>query len=139
MSYFPFDFGTTLRLVRTSKGWSQEKMALEAGLNPAFLGHLERGLKSPTLSTVDKILKAVDMSLDEFIRAGEWYNKDTNPSYINEAINSQLNGLSQEELEKIYDIISDIKKFKNLEGLNRKELNKMYDIISDIRRFINSD
>ncbi|MGN1394040.1 MAG: helix-turn-helix domain-containing protein [Succinivibrionaceae bacterium] len=115
MSYFPFDFGTTLKTVRTSKGWSQEKMALEAGLNPAFLGHLERGLKSPTLSTVDKILKALDMSLDEFIKAGDlWYDKDNNPSYIKDAINFQLSNLSQEELEKIYDIIVDIKKFKNL-------------------------
>ena len=32
---------------------------------PAFLGHLERGLKSPTIKTLEKIVHALDISLAE--------------------------------------------------------------------------
>lgn len=34
--------GERIRYFRLSKGLSQEKLALIAGLNPAFLGHLSK-------------------------------------------------------------------------------------------------
>ena len=51
--------GERIKYFRMSKKLSQEKLALMAEINPAFLGHLERGLKSPTMNTVDKIINAL--------------------------------------------------------------------------------
>lgn len=48
---------------------SQEQLALEAGLNPAFLGHLERGLKSPTITTLGKLVRALDITFEELFAA----------------------------------------------------------------------
>lgn len=58
--------GERIRYHRLQRGMSQEKLALMAGINPAFLGHLERGLKSPTFTTLDKIVDALGLNYSEF-------------------------------------------------------------------------
>lgn len=59
------NIGERIRYFRHLRGWSQEQLALRAGLNTAFLGHLERGLKSPTVRTVEKIANALEITLGE--------------------------------------------------------------------------
>ena len=58
--------GERIRYHRLQRGMSQEKLALLAGINSAFLGHLERGLKSPTFTTLDKIVEALELNYSEF-------------------------------------------------------------------------
>ena len=48
-------FGNALREIRRSKGVTQERMVGAA--SRIYISSLERGLKSPTLSTVDKLSK----------------------------------------------------------------------------------
>jgi transcriptional regulator with XRE-family HTH domain len=48
-------FGKALREIRISKGLSQEKMASAA--SRVYISSLERGLKSPTLITVEMIAR----------------------------------------------------------------------------------
>ncbi len=45
-------FGDVLREARTAKGFSQEKLALERGLDQTYISLLERGLRQPTLTTL---------------------------------------------------------------------------------------
>ena len=59
------DVGGRIRYFRHLRKLSQEQLALQAGINPAFLGHLERGLKSPTITTLDKLVRALDISFEE--------------------------------------------------------------------------
>ena len=61
--YCEVNVGERIRYFRNLRGWSQETLALQAEINPAFLGHLERGLKSPTIKTLEKIVRALDISL----------------------------------------------------------------------------
>ena len=63
--YCEVNVGERIRYFRNLRGWSQETLALQAEINPAFLGHLERGLKSPTIKTLEKIVRALDISLAE--------------------------------------------------------------------------
>lgn len=58
--------GKKIKKYRTVRGWSQEKLALQAEINTAFLGHLERGLKNPTVTTLRKITDALDITLSDF-------------------------------------------------------------------------
>ncbi len=53
--------GERIRYYRVLKGMSQEALALEANINAAFVGHLERGLKSPTVTTLEKMTGALEM------------------------------------------------------------------------------
>ena len=59
------NIGERIRYFRHLKGWSQEQLALRAGLNTAFLGHLEQGLKSPTVRTLEKVAKGLEITLGE--------------------------------------------------------------------------
>lgn len=48
-------FGVVLRKLRTKKGLSQERLALEGGLDRTFISLLERGLRQPSLTTLLQI------------------------------------------------------------------------------------
>ncbi len=65
---FTQQLATHLKDVRKKKKVSQEELAHRAGLNSAYIGHLERGIYSPTLFVVWKIAKALDITLDEFLK-----------------------------------------------------------------------
>ena len=65
--YNEINVGERIKYFRTKSGLSQENLALQAEINPAFLGHLERGLKNPTIKTLEKITCALGISLAEFL------------------------------------------------------------------------
>ena len=60
-------FGTYLRKVRETKSiFSQEALATKAGLHRNFIGILERGEQNPSLLTIAKLAKALEISLADF-------------------------------------------------------------------------
>jgi len=54
-------FGHVLRAKRKELGFSQESLALEAGIDRNFVSLLERGLNQPSLTTIFKIAKALQV------------------------------------------------------------------------------
>ena len=54
-------FGRVLRAKRKEGGFSQEALALEAGIDRNFVSLMERGLNQPSLLTVFKLAKALDV------------------------------------------------------------------------------
>jgi transcriptional regulator with XRE-family HTH domain len=59
-------FGKTVRSLRLKAGLSQENLALESHINRGYLGGLERGLHTPTLDTVYRLLGPLSITLTEF-------------------------------------------------------------------------
>lgn len=59
------EFGKKLARLRKSKGLSQEAFASECGFDRTYIGILERGEKSPTLNSVDKIAKALNIRIKD--------------------------------------------------------------------------
>jgi len=58
-----------LKGYRSKKGWSQEKLAREAGVSYQAVIKIERGYtKSPRLETIIKIAQALGVSLDDLIK-----------------------------------------------------------------------
>jgi len=57
-----------LRKYRDKKGWSQEKLAREAGISYNTLIKIERGgIKNPKIETIIKLAKALSVSIDELV------------------------------------------------------------------------
>lgn len=52
-----------IRKQRELLGVSQEKVALIAGLNRAYIGYIERGERKPSVETLEKIAKALKVKL----------------------------------------------------------------------------
>ena len=105
------DVGGRIRYFRQLRGLSQEQLALEAGINPAFLGHLERGLKSPTITTLDKLVRALDISLEELFAEAPPV-PDTARENAMKRLELLVRDLPAGQLEKLSDIIQAILKFQ---------------------------
>ncbi len=60
-------FAVVLRRLRTQKGLSQEEFGFEADLHRTYVSQLERGLKSPSLKTLQKIANVLNISLTELM------------------------------------------------------------------------
>ena len=55
-------FGQNLRYMRKKKGLSQEKFAFEADIHRTYVSDVERGIRNPTITVVEKLAKALDVS-----------------------------------------------------------------------------
>lgn len=60
-------FSQTLRILRESRGLSQEAVALESGMHRTFVSQLERGIKTPSLFTIIKLAAALKIPASEFV------------------------------------------------------------------------
>lgn len=56
-------FPAILREVRTEKGLSQEQLADQAGLHRTYISQIERGVKSPSLRSLEQITDALEIPL----------------------------------------------------------------------------
>lgn len=56
--------GKRIRFLRLQKKWSQEDLALEADVNKNYISDLERGSRNPTIKILEKIAKALGITLE---------------------------------------------------------------------------
>lgn len=61
-------FPANLLRLRRQVGLSQEQLAFSSGVTRNYVGGLERGEKSPTLRTLDKLAEALGVSPLELVR-----------------------------------------------------------------------
>ena len=62
-------FSKTLKLIRKSKGYTQEQLAERSGIDYKYLQKLEsKNPSSPTLQVLEKLSLGLGVSLQEFIR-----------------------------------------------------------------------
>ncbi len=59
----PVAFGKHLSALRKIKGWSQEKLALEAGMARSYLGGIERGQRNLSLKNLVKLAECMHIPL----------------------------------------------------------------------------
>lgn len=102
--------GERIRYFRHLRGLSQEQLALRAGINTAFLGHLERGLKSPTITTLEKLVKALEITFEDLFAEKPHTEKAQREAALNRLL-LLAGGLSAAQLDKLSDIIQGILDF----------------------------
>ena len=59
--------GGVLRKRRDECGLSQEALAEQAGLDPTFISRIENGHRRPSVESVWKVAKALDVSFEELM------------------------------------------------------------------------
>lgn len=52
-------FAQNVVRIRKEQGWSQERLALEVGIQRSYMSGIERGARNPTLAVVEKIASAL--------------------------------------------------------------------------------
>lgn len=66
-------FGNVLKRTREKKGISQEQLALDSGLHRTYISLIERGKRSPSLRTIERIVKALGSRLSVMMKEVEDY------------------------------------------------------------------
>jgi len=54
--------------LRGKQGWSQEALALEAGLHRTFVAHVERQVRNISLDNIEKLAVALGVEVFELLR-----------------------------------------------------------------------
>ena len=60
-------FGNVLRKLRNEREMSQEEFGFAAGIHRTYVSQLERGLKSPSLKTLETICDILEIRPSEFM------------------------------------------------------------------------
>lgn len=60
-------FGTVLKGERLKRSLSQEALAVLSGLSRNYVSSIERGVVSPSLGTLEKLSKALGISLTKLV------------------------------------------------------------------------
>tara|TARA_R110000787_G_scaffold271309_1_gene378460 strand:+ start:1284 stop:1463 length:180 start_codon:yes stop_codon:yes gene_type:complete len=58
-----------LRKLREAQGWSQEELADRAGLHRTYVSAVERGVRNLTLSVLERLARALEVSLAELMQS----------------------------------------------------------------------
>lgn len=94
--------GKNIRKCRLAKKMRQEDLAEKTNLSVTYIGMLERGEKIASLETLISILNALEVSADvvlcDVINAGY--------EVKNSLLNEKLSKLSEDDRNKIYDVIN---------------------------------
>ena len=69
-------FGKVLREMRDENQISQEKLAEYCDLDRTYISLLERGLRQPTITTIFKLAKALDITPSQLIAKVEQQVKE---------------------------------------------------------------
>lgn len=67
MSEITITVGRRIRKARKAKHLTMEQLAEHCGLHPAYIGQLERGEKNASLTTIEKVACALDLSLADLL------------------------------------------------------------------------
>ena len=57
-----------MKKIRTRKHMSQGDICRELGVDRAYISNIESGKQNPTLSTIEKIAKALGVKIDELLQ-----------------------------------------------------------------------
>jgi transcriptional regulator with XRE-family HTH domain len=56
-----------MKRLRKTRGWSQEALADEAGLDRTYISGIERVVKNPTITVVERVAAALQCRLGELL------------------------------------------------------------------------
>ncbi len=60
--------GDNLKRIRTDKGISQSDIAKSLGVSRGFVSNIENGKRNPTLATISRLAKAINVPTEELFK-----------------------------------------------------------------------
>jgi len=111
------EIGNRIRQYRQRSGLSQENLALNAGLTVSFIGDIERGVKKPSVESLEKLLGVLDISFLEFFD----YETEIRPLQDCSALEKLtllLKGRANDEVELIYAVVKQILAYDDARATN---------------------
>ena len=104
--------GIRLREFRQRAGLTQEVLSFNSGIHVSFLSEIERGIKKPSIDSLEKLLAALNVSFQEFFDF-EINVKALKDSTALEKLVHKLQDRSEQEIELIHSIAKQILAFED--------------------------
>ena len=98
--------GERIRKIRKEEGLSLELFALRCDMNVAYVGHIERGVQNPTLNTLERICKGLDISVEDLFM-DKSATVDMNTAAL-QYFSQVTRDLSPEQFHRLLNIIKEI-------------------------------
>lgn len=57
-------FGEKVKFLRLERGWSQEKLALTAGIDRTYIPSIEKGERNVSITVIEKIAMAFQVKIE---------------------------------------------------------------------------
>lgn len=106
--------GERVRYLRKNRGLTQEQLGEIVGLPQSYIGGIERGEKNISLETLERVIKALNINLDDVFEPIENKNKFEKEKLI-DLISLKLIQRDLDEIEIIKKLISGV-----LEALDKR-------------------
>lgn len=71
--------GLNVRQIRKERGWSQEDLAFESGLDRTYISGVERGVRNPTVLVLHEMAQALNVPAARLLDPPEAKAKGTKP------------------------------------------------------------
>jgi transcriptional regulator with XRE-family HTH domain len=95
-------FGLNIRNCRLRRNLTQEEVGELAGINPKYLGEIERGEKNPTALVVYKLSRAIKVTVSEILTDGD--DPHMNKKFIKE-VEGLFEGRRRRDIQKAIKIL----------------------------------
>ena len=97
--------GNVIRELRKQRKFSQEQLALKAKLTTSYIGMLERGLKSPTVDTLEKISYALEINIEELFLGTNQSKSNSYLKKISDKIEDLPEPIKSKFIEAIFNLV----------------------------------
>lgn len=68
--------GKRLKQLRVEAGLTQEKLGIASGISQAYISGVEKGTRNPSFKTLDKLAKAIGVTVNELTDFQSYKAKD---------------------------------------------------------------
>jgi transcriptional regulator with XRE-family HTH domain len=96
--------GSRIKELRKSKGLSQNELSEKVGIDSKHLSRIEVGRGYPSLDTLDKAAKALDVEIRDFFE----FVQPTTSRDLRASINALLKGSDADQLKLVYKVVKAI-------------------------------
>lgn len=97
--------GANIRKYRIQRDVSQEHLALDSGIHPAYISKLERGEKCPTIDTLYRLARALGIPVYKLIDIDGDIDNISDTAY---KIQKSISELSIDRQNRVADLIDEI-------------------------------
>jgi transcriptional regulator with XRE-family HTH domain len=117
--------GDNIRRVRTAKGLSQKEVTINSGLDTAQYSRIENGKTDPSVSTLERIAKAMGVPIaDFFTETGEQQEINTLDKSLMEKV-ALIECLPEQEQQAIYTLLDAFVSKQKLKNALENVLNEV--------------
>ena len=94
-----------IKYFRIMRSMSQEEVALQANITPAYFGQVERGLKCPTVDTLYRIANALYIAPSELVQ--ESASSEQGGDY-SQRVSYLLSRIPSDKIDQVIKLLEDV-------------------------------